>query len=91
MLRNPLRTLRGRLATTYACLAVLGVATSAVYTAGMVRSGLHDRVVLDLADEARLLANDVSSPLTRGDLRAVDDYVARSETLYLSSPFGKGR
>jgi signal transduction histidine kinase len=79
--RNPLRTLRGRLATTYACLALLGVATSALYTANTVRSGLHDRVVLDLADEARLLAHDVSGPLARGDLAAVDDYVARAETL----------
>ena len=81
MRRNPLRTLRGRLATTYACLALLGVATSALYTANTVRSGLHDRVVLDLADEARLLAHDVSGPLSRGDLAAVDDYVARAETL----------
>ena len=54
--KNPLRTLRGRLAITYACLAMVGVATSALYTASTVRSGLHDRVVLDLADEARLLA-----------------------------------
>jgi signal transduction histidine kinase len=81
VLRNPLRTLRGRLATTYACLAVLGVATSALYTANTVRSGLHDRVVLDLADEARLLAHEVSGPLARGDLAAVYDYVARAETL----------
>ena len=80
-MKNPLRTLRGRLATTYACLALLGVATSALYTANTVRSGLHDRVVLDLADEARLLAHDVSGPLARGDLAAVDDYVARAETL----------
>jgi signal transduction histidine kinase len=79
--RNPLRTLRGRLATTYACLALLGVATSALYTANTVRSGLHDRVVLDLADEARLLAHDVSGPLARGDLAAVDDFVVRAETL----------
>ena len=78
MLRNPLRTLRGRLATTYACLAVLGVATSAVYTANMVRSGLHDRVVLDLADEARLIADQVSEPLARGDIAAVDAYVTRA-------------
>ena len=78
MLRNPLRTLRGRLATTYACLAVLGVATSALYTANMVRSGLHDQVVLDLADQARLLASDVSRPLASGDSAAVDELVARA-------------
>ena len=81
MLKNPLHTLRGRLATTYACLAVLGVATSALYTASTVRSGLHDRVVLDLADEARLLAQDVSGPLSRGDIDAVDDFVGRAGTL----------
>ncbi len=81
MLGNPLRTLRGRLAITYACLAVLGVATSALYTANVVRSGLHDRVVLDLDDEARLLARDVSGALASGDVAAVDDYVSRAETL----------
>jgi signal transduction histidine kinase len=81
VLSNPLRTLRGRLATTYACLAVIGVATSALYTANTVRSGLHDRVVLDLADEARLVADQVSGPLARGDIVAVEEYVTRAETL----------
>src|SRR5579864_5740512 len=80
-MKNPLRTLRGRLAITYACLAVVGVATSALYTAGTVRSGLHDRVVLDLADEARLLARDLSGPLAQHDGTAVGNYVARAETL----------
>ena len=78
---NPLRTLRARLATTYAVLAVIGVAASALYTANTVRSGLHDRVVLDLADEARLVAEYVSDPLARGDITAVDEYVVRAETL----------
>ena len=81
MLKNPLRTLRGRLATTYASLAVLGVATSALYTAGTVRSGLHDRVVLDLADEARLLARDLADDLASGDVAAVDHFVMRASTL----------
>ena len=81
MLRNPLRTLRGRLAITYACLAVLGVATSALYTASTVRSGLHDRVVLDLADEARLLARDLSGPLAQRDASTVGAYVTRAESL----------
>jgi signal transduction histidine kinase len=80
-MKNPLRTLRGRLAITYACLAVLGVAASALYTADLVRSGLHDRVVLDLADEARLLARDLSGPLERHDSAAVGNYVGRAETL----------
>src|SRR5438067_6851317 len=79
--KNPLRTLRGRLATTYAILAVIGVAASALYTATTVRSGLHDWVVLELADEARLIADQVSGPLARGDIAAVDDYVRRAETL----------
>jgi two-component system sensor histidine kinase BaeS len=69
------------MATTYAFLAVLAVATSVPYTANTVTSGLHDRVVLDLADEARLVADQVSGPLTRGDIAAVDDYVARAESL----------
>jgi signal transduction histidine kinase len=79
--RNPLRTLRGRLATTYAILAVIGVAASALFTATTVRSGLHDRVVLDLADEARLIADQVSGPLARGDVTAIDEYVERAEKL----------
>ncbi|HEY1295053.1 MAG TPA: HAMP domain-containing sensor histidine kinase [Chloroflexota bacterium] len=81
MLKNPLNSLRGRLAITYACLAVLGVATSALYTGATVRSGLHDRVVLDLADEARLLAHEVSEPLAQSDLAEVGDQVIRAETL----------
>lgn len=79
--KNPLRTLRGRLATTYAILSLIGVAASALYTANTVRSGLHDRVVLDLADEARLIADQLSGPLARGDTAAVDDYVVRAEAL----------
>jgi signal transduction histidine kinase len=81
VLKNPLRSLRGRLAITYAVLAVLGVAMSALYTATTVRSGLHDRVVLDLADEARLLAHEVSGPLSEADMAAVGDEVVRAETL----------
>ncbi|HEY2593211.1 MAG TPA: HAMP domain-containing protein, partial [Chloroflexota bacterium] len=81
MLKNPTRSLRGRLAVTYACLAVLGVAASAVYTAATVRSGLHDRVVLDLADEARLLAHEVSTPLAQSDVATVGDEVVRAESL----------
>src|SRR6202048_1877874 len=80
-MKNPLRTLRGRLASTYAFLAVVAVATSVPYTANTVTSGLHDRVVLDLADEARLVADQVSGPLARGDIGAVDEYVARAESL----------
>jgi signal transduction histidine kinase len=81
VLSNPLRTLRGRLAITYACLAVLGIATSALYTASTVRSGLHDRVVLDLADEARLLARDLGGPMSQRDATAVGDYIVQAETL----------
>jgi signal transduction histidine kinase len=80
-MKNPLRSLRGRLAITYAVLSVVGVATSALYAANTVRSGLDDRVVLDLADEARLLAKDISGPLAQGDLDAVATYVTRAETL----------
>ncbi|HLZ31798.1 MAG TPA: ATP-binding protein [Chloroflexota bacterium] len=81
LLKNPLRTLRGRLATTYAFLAVIAVVASVPYTANTITSGLHDRVVLDLADEARLIADQVSGPLTRGDTAAVDQYVTRVESL----------
>ncbi len=76
-----MRTLRGRLATTNAVLVVIAVATSALYTANTVTSGLQDRVVLDLADEARLVAEQVSGPLARSDIAAVDAYVARAASL----------
>src|SRR5436190_4465271 len=81
MLRNPFRTLRGRLVTTYACLALIGVAASAVYTTNTLRSGLRDRVGLDLADQARLLAAAVSAPLADGDHAAIQDYVNASATM----------
>jgi len=77
VLTNPFRTLRGRLATTYACLALIGVATSALYTASTLRNGLRDRVALDLADEARLLAAAVGGPLSSGDNAAVREYVVQ--------------
>jgi signal transduction histidine kinase len=80
-MKNPLRSLRGRLAVTYACLSLVGVATSALYAADTVRNGLHDRVVLDLADEARLLAKDISGPLAQGQTETVAEYVTRAETL----------
>ena len=80
-MNSPMRTLRGRLATTYAVLAVLGVAASALYTANTVSSGLHDRVVLDLADEARLIADQIGDPLARGDTGAVNGFILRAETL----------
>jgi two-component system sensor histidine kinase BaeS len=81
VLKNPLRTLRGRLATTYACLALVGVAVSALYTASTLRSGLRERVGMDLADEAHILAAGVAEPLARGDRAAASDYVVRSASL----------
>ena len=81
MLGNPFRTLRGRLATTYACLALVGVAASAVYTATILRSGLYEQVALDLAGEARVLADAVGPPLAAEDAAAVAAYIRRIETL----------
>jgi two-component system, OmpR family, sensor histidine kinase BaeS len=81
VIRNPLRTLRGRLTTTYACLALIGVAASAIYTTNTLRSGLRDRVGIDLADQARLLAADVSEPLAQGDRAAIEGYVGASATI----------
>jgi signal transduction histidine kinase len=70
-----LRTLRGRLATTYAALAWVAIVASAVYTAGSLRGGLLGRVGLDLADEARLVADTVRDPLERDDRVSVRNYV----------------
>lgn len=80
-MNNLLHSLRGRLAITYAFLAVVGIALSALYTASTVRNGLHNRVVLDLADEARLLAHEVSVPLAQADRGAVNTEIVRAETL----------
>lgn len=74
---SPFRTLRGRLATTYAALAWLAIVASAVYTAGSLRGGLLGRVGLDLADEARLVAESVRDPLARDDRAGVVAYVTR--------------
>jgi two-component system sensor histidine kinase BaeS len=81
VLKNPLRTLRGRLVTTYACLAVLGVGSAALYMANVVRGGLHEQVWLDLADETRLLGAEISSDLGRNDVPAVEEYINRVQTL----------
>jgi two-component system, OmpR family, sensor histidine kinase BaeS len=72
---SPFRTLRGRLATTYAALAWLAIVASAVYTAGSLRGGLLGRVGLDLADEARLVADTLRDPLARDDRASVSSYV----------------
>jgi two-component system sensor histidine kinase BaeS len=76
-MRSPFRTLRGRLATTYAALAWLAIVASAIYTAGSLRGGLLGRSGLDLADEARLVAEALRDPLSRDDRGAVSAYVAR--------------
>jgi len=78
---RPLRTLRCRLTTTYACLALLGVIASALYTASTLRSSLHERVGYDLVDQARLVAADLAGSLAQGDRVAVQRYLERSDTL----------
>jgi two-component system sensor histidine kinase BaeS len=78
---NPFRTLRGRLATTYAALAWVAIVASAVYTASSLRGGLLGRVGLDLADEARLVADTVRDPLARDDRAGVRSYVQRLGSL----------
>src|SRR5207244_742470 len=78
---RPFPTLRGRLATTYAALAWLAIVASAIYTAGSLRGGLLGRVGLDLAAEARLVADNVREPLARDDRAAVAAYVARLPSL----------
>lgn len=78
---QPFRTLRSRLATTYACLALIGVAVSAVFTVNTLRSNLHDRVAYDLADESRMLADSLAEPLSGGDSASVQAYVAHADSL----------
>ncbi|MBV9543857.1 MAG: HAMP domain-containing protein, partial [Chloroflexi bacterium] len=78
---RPFRTLRGRLATTYACLALIGVVASAAYTTYILRSNLHERVAYDLVDEARVLADALADPLANHDLAGASAYVNRSTLL----------
>jgi signal transduction histidine kinase len=80
-LTNPLRTPRGRLATAYACLALIAIGIAALYSTDTVRRGLHDQAALDLTDEARLLADQLSGPVASGDTAAVNDVLQRAETL----------
>jgi two-component system, OmpR family, sensor histidine kinase BaeS len=78
---QPFRTLRGRLATTYACLALIGVVASAAYTTYTLRSNLHERIAYDLVDEARVLADGLADPLADDDTATASSYVQRSTTL----------
>jgi signal transduction histidine kinase len=78
---RPLRTLRGRLTTTYACLALIGVVASALYTASTLRSNLQERVGYDLTDEARLFADVLAEPLASDDRVAVEHYVEHVDGL----------
>ncbi len=78
---SPFRTLRGRLAITYAGLALLAVVVSALYTTSTLRAVMLERIGLDLSDEARLMADAIAVPLAAGDTAAVSAYVERTDPL----------
>ncbi len=83
-LRNPLRTLRGRLATTYAGLALLAVAVSALYTTNTLQQVAVDRIATDLGDEARIMSDALAGPLADGDLPGLEAATARLDALALA-------
>ncbi len=78
---NPFRTFQGRLATTYAGLALLAVVVSAVYTTSSLRGVVLERIGVDLEDEARIIADSVAEPLARGDSAGVAASIARADAL----------
>jgi hypothetical protein len=79
--RHPLRSLRARLVSTYASLALLAAVVSAVYTTHVLQQVLLERIMLDLAGEAHVLAAHVAEPLANGDAAAVAAYIARVDPL----------
>jgi signal transduction histidine kinase len=73
---NPLRTLRGRLATTYAGVALLAVAVSALFSINAMQQAVEDRARSAVVDEAKLAADAVAAPLDEGDLPAITAYMS---------------
>jgi two-component system sensor histidine kinase BaeS len=78
---SPLQTIRARLTSTYAALALLAVILSGVFTSVAVQGVILDRLGLDLVGEARVLADRISQPLARGDLEDIRAYVERIDPL----------
>ncbi|MBV9354183.1 MAG: HAMP domain-containing histidine kinase [Chloroflexi bacterium] len=73
---NPLRTLRGRLATTYAGVALLAVAVSAWFSISAMQQAVEDRARSAVVDDAKLAADAVAAPLDNHDLPAITAYMA---------------
>jgi two-component system, OmpR family, sensor histidine kinase BaeS len=74
---GPSRTLQRWLVATYAAVALLAVALSAVVISVTLWLIVLDRLGVDLAGEAYLIADQVWQPLQTGDTAAVAEYVQR--------------
>ena len=75
--RNPVRSLRGQLATAFAGLALLAIFAGALYTGSTLRGLLLEDIAQDLDSEAHEIASAVAPPLAAGDAAAVAEYVSR--------------
>jgi signal transduction histidine kinase len=73
---NPLRTLRGRLVTTYACVALLAVVLSALFSINALQRGIEERMREDLVDDAKLAADAVTGPMAEQNPTAVRAYLS---------------
>jgi two-component system sensor histidine kinase MtrB len=72
---NPLTTLRGRLATTYAGVALLAVAVSAWFSINTMQQAVEDRARSAIVEDAMLAADAVAAPLDNRDMPAITDYM----------------
>jgi signal transduction histidine kinase len=77
----PHQSLRGRLALTYAGVALLSVTAAAGYSAGALRSLVLDLIATSLLSQAHLVAETVRSPLGSLDSRAITSYLTRVDPL----------
>lgn len=76
-----LRSLRAKLALTYAGLTLLTVGALSLYTVNSLEELLLRRLADDLSTQARLIADEVSEDLANGRLEAVEERVARIDAL----------
>ena len=73
----PFKSVRDRLAATYAGLALLAVMTAALYTAQAHRSLIIDRIGYDLVDQSHILASEIANLVDEGRDADIPDLITR--------------
>jgi hypothetical protein len=79
--RGPLAALRGRLALSFAGLALLGVGVTAFFVTSALRGAMLDLVAVGLLDQAAVLAERVRGPLADEDPAALAEAMAAIDRL----------